>query len=55
MENTITNMELSFEKQFNGYDKGQVDSYIANIAGAYQTAYDEYNALSEKYNDVSGR
>jgi len=43
---------VSFDKQFNGYDKGQVDQYIKNLATAYQTAYDEYQNVCGKYNGL---
>lgn len=43
---------IAFEKQFNGYDRTQVDRYVASITEAYQTAYDEYTAVCGKYNDL---
>ena len=49
MTTKMVSTEISFEKQFNGYDRGQVDRYIASLAKAYQTAYDEYNAVNCKY------
>jgi DivIVA domain-containing protein len=54
MEKTamMSAVEISFAKQFNGYDKEQVDYYIENLTEAYQTAYEEYNAVCEKYNSL---
>ena len=49
---TMAKTEVQFEKQFNGYDRGQVDRYIASLAKAYQTAYDEYKAVCDKYNEL---
>lgn len=49
---TAPNTELMFEKQFNGYDKGQVDSYVSNLAEAYQSVFDEYTTTSEKYSTL---
>ena len=48
----MTNTEVHFEKQFNGYDRGQVDRYVASLTNAYQTAYDEYKAVCDKYNGL---
>jgi len=48
----ISTPEVSFEKQLSGYDRGQVNRYIANISEAYQTAYNEYTAVCEKYNSL---
>lgn len=49
---TTTGTEISFSKQFNGYDKTEVDLYIKNLSDAYQTAYEEYTAVCVKYNDL---
>ena len=49
---TTADTEVSFEKQFNGYDKGQVDRYIISLANAYQTAYDEYKVVCDKYSSL---
>ncbi|MCL1858847.1 MAG: DivIVA domain-containing protein [Oscillospiraceae bacterium] len=43
---------IFFKEQPNGYDKEQVDNYIRKITEAYQTAYDEYLAACEKYNNL---
>ena len=39
---------VSFQKQFNGYDRDEVDRYIKNISEAYQTAFDEYTAVCDE-------
>lgn len=44
--------EVFFAEQKDGYDKSQVDSYINKLAEAYQTAYQEYLAICEKYNSL---
>jgi len=49
---TAEKTEVVFEKQFNGYDREQVDRYVGNLAKAYQAAYDEYNATCAKYNEL---
>jgi cell division septum initiation protein DivIVA len=43
---------IAFPKQLNGYDRNEVDCYIQNLAGAYQTAYDEYHSVCAKYDDL---
>jgi len=50
---TRTNTDVSFEKQFNGYDRVQVDQYIARLTRAYQEAYDEYNSLCGKNDELT--
>ena len=51
METTTNqNANIAFEKQLNGYDREQVDSYIKNLSAAYQSAYEEYTAACEKFN-----
>jgi len=42
-----------FRDQVNGYDKDQVDNYIRKITEAYQTAYSEYLATCDKYNNLT--
>jgi len=44
--------EVFFSEQKNGYDKIQVDNYIHKVTEAYQTAYKEYLATCEKYNNL---
>jgi len=48
----MTINDVSFAKQFNGYDRAEVDRYVENLTQAYQTAYDEYNSVCAKYNDL---
>ena len=42
--------EINFKEERNGYDKGEVDSYIKKVSDAYQRAYGEYLNTVEKYN-----
>ena len=49
LKSDMANTGIIFKKQFNGYDRAQVDAYVDSIAGAYQTAYCEYNAKCEAY------
>ena len=46
------NTEVLFDKKNNGYDREQVDRYVANLSKAYQQAYDEYVSVCDKYNDL---
>ena len=48
----MTINDVTFTKQLNGYDRAEVDSYVENLTLAYQTAYDEYNSVCAKYNDL---
>ena len=43
---------VSFDKQFNGYERVQVDRYITTLSEAYQKAYDEYTSVCCKYNEL---
>jgi len=43
---------VTFGTNPNGYDPSQVDSYIATLTDAYQTAYQEYNDVCSKYNNL---
>jgi len=47
--------DISFDRQFNGYDREQVDRYIAGLDKAYRTAYDEYTAACAKHNELLER
>ena len=38
-----------FKEQKNGYDKGQVDSYIRKLIEAYEKTYKEYLETFDKY------
>jgi DivIVA domain-containing protein len=44
--------EVSFDRQFNGYDKEQVDRYVKNITKAYHAAYSEYFTMCAKYDAI---
>ena len=44
--------KMFFTEEKNGYDREQVDSYISKLSQAYQTAYDEYQDVSGKYNSL---
>ncbi|MDR0491928.1 MAG: DivIVA domain-containing protein [Oscillospiraceae bacterium] len=46
---TKADARVSFGKQLYGYNREQVERYIANITDAYQIAYTEYNDLYAKY------
>ena len=48
----MTINDVTFTKQLNGYDRAEVDRYVENLTLAYQTAYDEYNSVCAKYNDL---
>ena len=47
----VTN-DVTFAKQFGGYDRNEVDRYVKNLTQAYQTAYGEYNSVCARYNDL---
>ena len=38
-----------FKEQDKGYDKKQVDNYIANLIKTYQRTYNEYLDIFDKY------
>ncbi|MDR1538412.1 MAG: DivIVA domain-containing protein [Clostridiales bacterium] len=44
---------ISFSEKPMGYDKQQVDSYIAKVTYEYQTMHNEYMALVTKCNNLS--
>lgn len=44
--------KMYFLEERNGYDREQVDSYISKLSNAYQTAYNEYQDVSGKYNSL---
>jgi len=46
------NTGVNFTVARNGYDKDQVDRYVRGLSEAYQTAYDEYNAVCTRYNEL---
>lgn len=47
--------EITFAKQFSGYDREQVDRYVNRLSGAYQTAFTEYNELLAAYKELKQR
>ena len=49
MENTEN---VIFDRQLNGYNKGQVNRYIAKMSEAYRAAYNEHSAECGRYNDL---
>ena len=44
---------ISFTREKNGYDRGQVDSYIKKVSEAYQTTYLEYLDINDKYEKLA--
>jgi len=44
--------KLFFPEVKKGYDKRLVDNYIAKLSDAYQTAYNEYHLILNKYSDL---
>ena len=44
--------EMFFATQKNGYDKADVEKYIDKLTKAYQTAYDSYQNICGKYNEL---
>ena len=48
----MTNTNINFIRERNGYSREQVDSYIAKLSSAYQTACDEYLEIKEKYDNL---
>jgi cell division septum initiation protein DivIVA len=51
-DNKKNKPEIAFETQFFGYDKEQVDRYVMNLRKAYQMAFNEYNIVIDKYNNI---
>ena len=49
----MTNTDVSFGKKFNGYDREQVDRYIARLTQAYREVYDEYNSVCGKNDELT--
>ena len=48
----MTNSTIRFESEINGYDRNQVDKYIARLGEMYQANFDEYRALNIKYEEL---
>ena len=42
--------KIPFDKEVGGYNKVQVDSYVALLTEAYSEAFREYERASSKYN-----
>jgi len=43
---------ITFQKQLNGYNRDEVDRYVENLAGAFQTANEEYKTVCAEYNEL---
>ena len=43
---------LNFTREKNGYDRAQVDRYIAKLSEAYQTTFDEHKDIRGKYEEL---
>jgi len=48
----MTETHIGFEIEKKGYKREQVDSYIKKLSDAYQTTYDEYQEINNKYNEL---
>ena len=48
----MTANEISFAKQYNGYNREQVDRYIESITNAYRSAYNEYTEVCAKHSSL---
>ena len=48
----LISKNITFNKQLYGYDRAQVDLYLAELARAYQEAYDEYKSEHDKNNNL---
>ena len=44
--------KIPFDKEFGGYNRVQVDSYVALLTEAYSEAYSEYEKASSKYSKL---
>jgi cell division septum initiation protein DivIVA len=44
--------DVFFSKQFNGYNRDEVDRYIRDLILVYQKAYEEYKDVCARYNDL---
>ena len=42
--------KIPFDKEVGGYNKVQVDSYVALLTEAYSEAFQEYERASSRYN-----
>jgi len=44
--------QVMFQNEINGYDRDQVDKYVSRLSEAYQTAYDENQAIRASYSNL---
>ena len=44
--------KIPFDKEVGGYNRVQVDSYVALLTEAYSEAFNEYERASSKYNKL---
>ena len=47
--------KIPFDKEVGGYNRAQVDSYLALLTEAYNEAFCEYEQASSKYNKLLDR
>ena len=48
----MANTAITFSREMKGYNREQVDSYVKKVGDAYQTSYDEYQALRSRLDDL---
>jgi len=48
----MTKTKIFFTEEKNGYNRLEVDNYIAKLDEAYQNAYDENQDIRNKYNSL---
>ena len=48
----MNNMNINFSEEKFGYNRGQVDSYIKMLSGAYEETYTECQEIQRKYNNL---
>ena len=44
--------KIPFDKEVGGYNRAQVDSYVALLTEAYNEAFREYELANSKYNKL---
>ena len=44
--------KIPFDKEVGGYNRAQVDSYVALLTEAYIEAFNEYEKANKKYNKL---
>ena len=47
--------KIPFDKEVGGYNRAQVDSYVALLTEAYNEAFTEYEQASSKYSKLLDR